>query len=168
MEFIFTKNTILSSLTFEFTLFTTSPSSECKTIKSRVFNESSHLVFQKVFFRQISTYCYKVFCHLCSCNEKWYWQLYFGSNLTIVSLWCLRMAWYAIQYLNDGWDYLLQKWLLYIWDILHFAWEKTKGQSQIYNPQTQATLSTRHRTKTKNSTQKIRKRRNTYHHLPQK
>jgi len=29
-------------------------------------------------------------------DEKWYWQLYFGSKLTIVSQLCLTMALYII------------------------------------------------------------------------
>ena len=32
---------------------------------------------------------WRVFYHLCADDEKWYWQLNFGSELTIVSLLCL-------------------------------------------------------------------------------
>ena len=37
-----------------------------------------------------------VFCQLRTDNVKWFWQLDYGSELTIVSLLCLSMALYAI------------------------------------------------------------------------
>lgn len=36
-------------------------------------------------------------------GERWYWQFYFGSYLTIVSLLCLMISLRTILYLNDGW-----------------------------------------------------------------
>ena len=61
-----------------FTLFTTWLYSE-----NHGFKEPSHL--SKVV-RKISTPCLKVFCQLRTYDERWYWQLYFDSNLTIVAL----------------------------------------------------------------------------------
>jgi hypothetical protein len=37
---------------------------------------------------------------------EWYWELYFGSRLTIVSLLCLTMVQYTILYSKDGWGHL--------------------------------------------------------------
>ena len=55
----------------------------------------SNLYFQKVFFWQISTPCWKVFCQLRTDDERWYWQLDFGSKFTI-SHYCLTMVLYTI------------------------------------------------------------------------
>ena len=44
------------------------------------------------------------FCQLRIDDDRWYWQLYFGSELTIVSLLCLTMVLYTIlyMYLDNG------------------------------------------------------------------
>ena len=36
------------------------------------------------------TPCWKVFCHLRTDDEGWYWQLYFGSKLTIFHYYVIR------------------------------------------------------------------------------
>ena len=49
-----------------------------------------------------------------------YWQLDYGSKLTIVSLLCLTTTLYTIYYLNDGWGHRLFSTgqILYIWQLL--------------------------------------------------
>ena len=49
-------------IAFVFRLVTTSPSSEYKTIKSRIFKESSHLIFQKLMKMPSR---WQIFCPLC-------------------------------------------------------------------------------------------------------
>jgi len=48
------------------------------------------------FFQKISTPCWKVFCQLCTEDDRWYWQLGFSSKLVVVLLLCLTMVLYAI------------------------------------------------------------------------
>jgi len=44
-----------------------------KSIKSRIFKEWSHLIFSKRFFWKISKPCRKIFCHLLTDDERWFW-----------------------------------------------------------------------------------------------
>ena len=58
------------------------------------FKESSHL--SKGFLKTLASF-WKVFCHLLTDDERWYWQLDFGSKLIIVSLVCYTMAFMLIN-----------------------------------------------------------------------
>jgi hypothetical protein len=55
---------------------------------NRGFKDSSYLS-KKFFF-------FKVFCQLRTDDERWYWQLDFGSKLTIVSRLCHTMVLFTI------------------------------------------------------------------------
>jgi len=62
-----------------------------KTINSSIFKNRLTLSYRKFFSEDIiSTPCWKVFCQLRTNGKRFYWQLDFGSNLTIVSLYVLR------------------------------------------------------------------------------
>ena len=79
--------------TFVFRLVTTSPSSEYKTIKSRIFKESSHLIFQK--FVKISRSRWQVLCLLCNMLKKW---LDFRYNNDVHKV---LYMWWSLSFLNS-------------------------------------------------------------------
>ena len=92
MVFIFYSSYVTLELTFYIPV--TSLPSVYLTIKSRIFQESNYVIFQK-FFLKISTPCWKVFYHWNTDDNRWYWLLEFISEMTIVSFLCLLIAFYT-------------------------------------------------------------------------
>ena len=71
-------------------------------LKSLNFKDSSHLIFEKVFFQQISTPCWMIFCQLLINHERWCLLWYFVSLLCLmIEVWCLTPV-LAIFQLYDG------------------------------------------------------------------
>ena len=66
----------------------------------RNFKDLYHLVLQNVFF--FSEDINILFCHLRKYDERWYWQLYFGSKLAIVYVLYLQKALCSILFLYDN------------------------------------------------------------------
>ena len=66
-----------------------------KHLKSMISKRIVSSCLSKSFYQKMSTPCCKVFCELHPDDERWYWQLDFGSRLTIVSLFCLTIALYT-------------------------------------------------------------------------
>ena len=70
---------------FVFRLVTTSPSSEHKTIKTMIFKESCHLIFQKII--QIPTTHWKKVCFLCIKLKKGLAIIYNNGAHQVFYIW---------------------------------------------------------------------------------
>ena len=74
----FTTHALRSSLQLLFRLFTTWP---FQTIRWKIFKESSQFIFNKFFSGDINTLLKSILSVYYIDDERWYWQLDFGSNM---------------------------------------------------------------------------------------